>query len=245
MTRPVWVLVNGTREQQSKPDNFFRGESKRQLCSPTQRQQDPPGMRRCHLTGTADKVHKQEITELLCSWGEGDRRAMEALLPRIYDKLHRIAANQVPRQATLQPEALINELFISLVAKKRRVWQNRLQFFAVAALEMREILIDHARKKRAARRGGDRQHATLISTALEAGGPRVDLLALDEALTRLARLDASQARVVVLRFFGGLSEKEIATVMGITTRTVLRKWTAARIWLFHQLRGSSGLREVT
>jgi RNA polymerase sigma-70 factor, ECF subfamily len=174
------------------------------------------------------------ITRLLADWSRGDERARDALIPLVYDELRLIARRNLSRERpehSLQSAALVNEAYLRLVRQKTPDWQNRAHFFGVAAQIMRQILVDHARNRLAAKRGAG---ATLLS--LDPGmawrkEPDIDLLALDSALNKLATMDAQQSHLVELRFFGGLSIEETALVLGVSTRTVERSWTAARAWL--------------
>ena len=173
-------------------------------------------------------------------------RPESTLLPLVYDELRRIAARYVGRERrgqTLQATALVNEAFLQLSAERTRQFQNRAHFVAIAALSMRQILVQRARARNAAKRGGGGQRVTLdeqvlaraIGPGARATGSGVDLVVLDDALTRLARLDAEQARVVELRYFGGLTVEETAEAMGISPATVKRHWAMARAWLKLQL----------
>jgi RNA polymerase sigma factor (TIGR02999 family) len=176
-------------------------------------------------------------------------RPESTLLPLVYDELRRIAARYVARERrgqTLQATALVNEAFLQLSAERTRQFQNRAHFVAIAALSMRQILVQRARARNAAKRGGGGQRVTLDEQALahaigpggRAAGSGVDLVVLDDALTRLARLDAEQARVVELRYFGGLTVEETAEAMEISPATVKRHWAMARAWLKLQLEAS-------
>jgi RNA polymerase sigma-70 factor (ECF subfamily) len=192
----------------------------------------------------------QQITEWLEEWRQGDAGAGERLAGVVYPELHRIAArflhNERPDH-TLEPGALVNELWIRLVGSALAPYQNRAHFFAIAAQTMRRILIDHARARIAEKRGGAQQQLSL--TAVEGWNPVVrddDILALDQALSKLERADPRAARVVELRFFGGLQEDEVAGVMNVSVITVKRDWRVARAWLMSQLatqRQSSAARQ--
>lgn len=176
-----------------------------------------------------------QISKLLAAWGHGDPDARDALIPLIYNELRRIARRHLGNERpdhTLQSAALVNEAYLRLVGKKPPKWQNRAHFFGVAAQMMRHILVDHARSRRAAKRGAGIPRLVLdTEIALPLQPPEVDLVALDGALKKLADLDPGESRVVELRFFGGLSIEETAVVMGISARTVKREWAAARAWL--------------
>ena len=182
------------------------------------------------------------ITQLLDDWSGGDRAALDRLLPIVYGELRRLAGRALRRERdghTLQPTALVHELYVRLVDQRRASWENRAQFFAVAAQLMRRILVDHARARVAAKRGGPSPRLSLdeAGDAVDAAiAPAFEVLAVDRALTRLATLDPEQARVVELRFFSGLSVEETAHVLGRSPRTIKREWRLAKAWLYQQLR---------
>lgn len=180
----------------------------------------------------------QEITQLLLAWGNGDKMALDRLVPLVYDELRRLARNYMRHQRgghTLQTTALVNEAYLRLIDSSRVNWQNRTHFFAISAQLMRRVLVDFARAKNSLKRGGERIRVTL-DERIEAPVEReTDLVALDEALQSLARLNARQAQIVELRYFGGLSEEEIAETLKISTRTVRRDWSIARAWLYRTL----------
>jgi RNA polymerase sigma factor (TIGR02999 family) len=175
------------------------------------------------------------VTQLLVEWGEGDEAALDKLMPLVYAELRRLANNYLRRERvnhTLQPTALVNEAYLRLIDQKNARWQNRAQFFGVAAQLMRRILVDHARLHNAAKRGGSQQHRLSLTDADHfVDKPEIDLLALHEALNELATIDPQQGRIVELRFFGGLSIEETAEVLGIGHATVERDWKMARAWL--------------
>lgn len=179
------------------------------------------------------------ITQLLIDWGNGDQAALEKLMPLVYSELRRLATNYLRRERaghTLQPTALVNEAYLKLVVQKNAKWQNRAQFFAISAQLMRRILVDHARRHQAVKRGGSEQQRLSITSAEEfASQTAVDLLALNEALDELTKMDSQQGRIVELKFFGGLSIDETAEVLGIGHATVEREWKSARAWLRRQL----------
>ena len=179
------------------------------------------------------------ITQLLLDWSNGDQKALDKLMPLVYSELRRLAGNYLRRERpghTLQPTALVNEAYLKLVDQKGARWQNRAQFFGVAAQLMRRILVDHARVHHADKRGGpDQQRLSITSAEQLVQQPTVDLLALHEALEELATLDTQQERIVELRFFGGLSIEETAQVLGIGHATVERDWKMARAWLRRKL----------
>lgn len=178
------------------------------------------------------------VTQLLDDVSAGKEHALENLIPAVHAELRRQAARYLRRERqnhTLQPTALVNEAFIKLVDQRNVRWQNRAHFFGVAAQAMRRILVDHARAQHRIKRGGVQQNVTLDEGMLAAAAKSIDVLALDEALSRLTSIDERQARVVELRFFGGLSVEETATVMDISPATVKREWSMAKAWLFSQL----------
>ncbi|MEO6323502.1 MAG: sigma-70 family RNA polymerase sigma factor [Thermoanaerobaculia bacterium] len=180
------------------------------------------------------------VTQLLVDWSRGDPGSLHKLMPLVYDELHRLADRSMRRERgshTLQPTAVVNEAFLRLV-DQRVEWKSRAQFFAVAAQAMRRILVDHARGHDAAKRGG-RATRVLLDESLGATQPRdVDFIALDDALDRLGALDETQARVVELRFFGGLTIEETAAAMELSPATVKRDWSSAKAWLFRELSGA-------
>lgn len=181
-----------------------------------------------------------EITNLLIAWGQGESRASEQLLPLIYDELHRQAARAMRRENighTLQATALVHEAYMRLVDQDRVEWRNRAHFFGIAAQLMRRILVDHARGRLADKRGGGAYHVTLggVNDAAADRPDEIDVLALNDALDRLAILDAQQAKVVELRYFGGMNIDETAESLGISPATVKREWTMARAWLRREL----------
>ena len=181
----------------------------------------------------------ENVTQLLVKWGDGDHKALDALMPLVYSELRRLAANYLRRERqnhTLQPTALVNEAYLKLVDQRSPHWQNRAQFYGVAAQLMRRILVDHARHHQAAKRGGSDQQRLSITSAGDLGEkPDFDLLALHEALEELKAFDPQQERIVELRFFGGLSIEETAEVMSIGHATVERDWKMARAWLRRKL----------
>ena len=182
------------------------------------------------------------VTQLLVDWSNGDQAALQKLLPLVNVELRRVAGRYMRKEAqghTLQTSALVNEAYLRLVDQKKVRWQNRAQFFGIAAQLMRRILIDHARRHRYAKRGGAARRVTLDEGAIVAEARAVELLALDHALERLAVLDARKGRVVELRFFGGLSLDETAEVMGISSPTVQREWRTAKAWLHRTLTAES------
>ncbi|HTS69993.1 MAG TPA: sigma-70 family RNA polymerase sigma factor [Terriglobia bacterium] len=179
-----------------------------------------------------------EVTNLLIQLKNGNQEAESRLVPLVYAELRRLAARYMRGERpghTLQATALVHEAYLRLAGEKEIDWQNRAHFFAVAAKLMRRILVDHARAKRARKRGGADQNVTLDEAIVVQPEPRHQFLVLDEALQRLAERDPRQARIVELRYFAGLSEEEAADVLGISVRTVKRDWSVARAWLYQEL----------
>ena len=175
------------------------------------------------------------VTRLLVDWDKGDAAAHEQILALVYDELRRIAAAYLRRERsdhTLQPTALVHEAYLRLVDQRQVDWKNRAQFVGLAAVMMRRILVNHARDRAAAKRGGDAQRMplTLAGNALQR--PEVDVLALHEALDRLAAIDARKSRIVELKFFGGLTTGEISAALEVSPATVEREWSFARAWLY-------------
>jgi len=180
----------------------------------------------------------QNVTQLLLGWGEGDKEALDQLLPLVYDELRRQAARYLRRERaghTLQTTALIHEAYIRLVDQKRVQWQNRAHFFGIAAQLMRRILVDHARSKHRVKRGGSDVRVSLAEASLTVKARDLNVLAIDEALDRLAQVDERQAKVVELRFFSGLSVEETAEVLQISPATVKREWSMAKAWLHREI----------
>ncbi len=179
-----------------------------------------------------------DLTRLLLSWSDGDRAALDELMPLIYAELHRLAArtmNRERRDHTLQPTAVVNEAYLRLVDQRRAQWQNRAQFFGVASQVMRRILVDHARKRQVQKRGGDARRVPLESIDGVAGDVDVDILALEEVLCRLTELKPRLGRVIELRVFSGLTIKETAAVLDVATGTVINDYKIARAWLYREL----------
>jgi RNA polymerase sigma-70 factor, ECF subfamily len=180
----------------------------------------------------------QSISHLLQRWSRGDRVALDELMPLVYGELRRIAHRQLAQQRaghTLQTTALLHEAYLRLAGQEEKHWENRAHFFAVAAQAMRHILVDYARAQQREKRGGGAQRLSLDEALTMSAEQGRELVALDDALTDLAKLDERQSRVVELRFFGGLSEAEIADVLQISQRTVSSDWHLARAWLLRQL----------
>jgi RNA polymerase sigma-70 factor, ECF subfamily len=179
-----------------------------------------------------------EITRLLVQIKGGNRQAESDLIPLVYDELRRLARGYMRRERpehTLQPTALVHEAYMRLVDESGIDWQGRAHFFAVAAQLMRRILVDHARAHRAGKRGGPEQRLSLEDGLVFTEAKNDELLALDEALARLARQDPRLAQVVEMRFFGGLSFEEIARLLGVSLRTAKRDWAVARAWLYEEI----------
>src|SRR2546425_5827410 len=168
----------------------------------------------------------ESITQLLLNWSNGDQKALDKLMPLVYSELRRLAGNYLRRERpghTLQPTALVNEAYLKLIDQKNAKWQNRAQFYGVAAQLMRRILVDHARQHQAAKRGGSDQQRLSITSAEQLGQqPELDLLALHEAMNELAAIDPQQSRIVELKFFGGLSIDETAELLGVGHATIER-----------------------
>lgn len=188
------------------------------------------------------QTHQHQITQLLAEWSEGNQSALDELYPLVYEELHRLARRYMSRERkghTLQTTALINEAYVRLVDQKNVRWANRSHFFAISAQIMRRILIDHARRHAYAKRGGGAKQVSLEEAAIVAPDQASELVRLDEALKTLAKLDERRCHVVELRYFGGLSNEEIAGVLKVSENTVTRDWNLARAWLYQQLAGSA------
>jgi RNA polymerase sigma-70 factor (ECF subfamily) len=182
-----------------------------------------------------------DISVLLRAWTGGDQGALERLTPIVYQELHRLARRYMQGERaghSLQTTALVNEAYTRLVDYKRMQWQDRAHFFAVSAQLMRRILVEHARRRNL-KRGGGVQHLPLEAAATVAGEDDTDLVALDDAMNTLARIDPRKVQVVEMRFFGGLSVEETAEVLKVSAVTVKREWKAARAWLFRELTGET------
>jgi RNA polymerase sigma-70 factor, ECF subfamily len=175
------------------------------------------------------------ITQLLIAWSDGEREALQQLVPLVYDDLRRLAAGYMGRETpghSLQPTALVHEAYVRLIDQRRVQWRNRAHFFGVAANMMRRILVDDARKRRAEKRGGGAERITFVGDDIAAPEQHdIDVLALHESLERLAAFDSQQERIVELRYFGGLTIEETAEVVGVSSATVVREWTIAKAWL--------------
>ena len=180
----------------------------------------------------------QNVTQLLIGWSNGDREALDALLPVVYQELRKQAANYLRRERvghTLQTTALIHEAYLKLVDQKNVHWQNRAHFFGIAAQLMRRILVDHARTKKRAKRGGSNIRVSFNEANVLAPSQNLDIVALDEALERLSEIDEQQSRIVELRFFSGLTVEETAAVLAISPATVKRDWSMAKAWLHREI----------
>jgi RNA polymerase sigma factor (TIGR02999 family) len=178
------------------------------------------------------------VTNLLTAWSAGDQRALTALVPLVYDELRELARRLLRYERpghTLQPTALVHEAYARLIDHDRVQWQGRAHFFAVAAQTMRRVLVEHARKRHAVRRGGDALRVTLDETLASADRDDVEVIALDRALHALSALDPTQERIVELRYFGGLTIEETAAVLGSSPATVKREWAVARAWLRREI----------
>jgi len=181
-----------------------------------------------------------QVTELLHRWSSGDAAARESLVPLVYDELRRLARYYLASQRsdhTLQSTAIVHEAYLRLAGRDDVHWQNRSHFFAVAAQLMRRILVDHARKRNAAKRGGPNLTLLVEEVADPSSKQEMDLVALDDALKALATLDERQSRIVELRFFGGLSIEDTARVLEVSPATVKREWSTARAWLYEDICG--------
>jgi len=190
---------------------------------------------------TDDPVTSGAVTQWLLDWGNNDKQALDQMLPVVYGELHRLAAHYLSREGTghtLQPTALVHEAYLRLVDQRRVDWRNRAQFLGVAASMMRRILVNHARDRSAQKRGGRREEVTLSLVESPSGRPDVELIALEDALQRLAELDPRKGRVVELKFFGGLTIEEIAELLEVSGATVEREWAFARAWLYDAIEGA-------
>ena len=189
---------------------------------------------------TTPSASQQEVTQLLADWSDGDEGALDKLIPLVQPELHRLAHHYMSRERTghtLQTTALLNEAYLQLVDDSTRNWQNRTHFMAGAAQLMRRIMVDHARERCSLKRGGGALRVTLDDAALVTEKRSEELLALDEALERLTAEDPRKSRIVELRYFGGLTEKETAAFLKLSDRTVRREWRMARTWLYRALSG--------
>lgn len=189
-----------------------------------------------------DSASRSKVTDLLIEWGKGDRDALDAMVPLVYDELKKLAASQLKRERhaqTLQTTALVHEAYSKLVDQRQVDWKNRAQFLGVASEVMRRVLLHHARKRLAAKRGGEAQRVSLSAAAESASeSPNIDLIALDKALQELSQFDARKSKIVELKFFGGMTSQEISEVLKISDATIEREWTLARAWLYRTVTGS-------
>ena len=183
------------------------------------------------------------VTQWLLDWGRSDKRGLDRMLPVLYEELHRLASHYLNREATghtLQPTAPVHEAYLRLVDQRRVDWRNRAQFLGLAANMMRRILVNHARDRAAQKRGGGAAAVSLSLVEAPSGRPDVELIALEDALQRLAALDERKGKVVELKFFGGLTIQEIAEVLQVSAATVEREWAFARAWLYEAIEGTEG-----
>jgi RNA polymerase sigma factor (TIGR02999 family) len=191
----------------------------------------------------ADLPDPEGVTRLLVEWQNGDQKALDSLIPLVYQELRSIAGRYLSRESpshTLQSTALVHEAYFKLIGQRRVRWQNRAHFFGIAAQMMRRILIDHARHQARDKRGGPAPKLSLDDAMATADAEAdIDLLALDDALTALAQIDPRGAQIIELRFFSGLSLEETAEVVGVSAGTVKRDWSAARAWLYREMRQQS------
>jgi RNA polymerase sigma factor (TIGR02999 family) len=191
--------------------------------------------------GEAGRASSDQVCELLRAWSDGDASALERLTPIVYAELHRLARRYMRGERpghSLQTTALVNEAYMRLVGYERMQWQNRAHFLAVSAQLMRRILVEHARRHNL-KRGGAVPHVSLDEAAMVGGGRASDLVALDDAINALAQLDPRKARVVEMRFFGGLNVDETADVLKVSPATVMRDWSTAKAWLYRELAGGT------
>src|SRR5258705_3582812 len=191
-----------------------------------------------HQRGSIDAPVRGEVSTLLRAWSDGHQRALDQLTPIVYDELHRLAHHYLKREPaghSLQTTALVHEAYMRLVDYKRMQWQNRAHFLAVSAQAMRRILVDRARRRRNMKRGADAEHVSLNAEALLCTDRSDDFVSLDAALNALAERAPRKAKVVELRFFGGLSVTEIAEVLHVSSITVMREWKSAKAWLYREL----------
>jgi RNA polymerase sigma-70 factor (ECF subfamily) len=180
----------------------------------------------------------QDVTRLLLDWRKGNKRALDQLMPLVSNELRRLAKRYMSRENpghTWQTTALVNEAYLRLIDQENIQWQNRAHFFAISAQIMRRLLVDHARSRRDARHGGGAHHIMLDEAMVSSPARHDDLVALDEALGRLAALDARKSKIVELRYFGGVSVEELAEVLGVSENTIKREWLKAKAWLYREL----------
>jgi RNA polymerase sigma-70 factor (ECF subfamily) len=190
-------------------------------------------------SGDVERDVSGNVTQFLIDWSQGDPGALENLMPLVYNELRRLARLKLLRleqNPTIEPTSLVHDAYIRLIDQNRVNWQNRAHFFAIAAETMRRILVDHARSRLRKKRGGGRKQVSLESALVASDLKDFNLLALNDALDRLAAIDEKQARIIELRFFAGLSIEDTATVMKISPRTVKREWAMARAWLYREMK---------
>jgi RNA polymerase sigma-70 factor (ECF subfamily) len=190
-----------------------------------------------------ETVHVERVTRLLLDWSKGDQSALQEMWPLVYEDLRRLAAYYMSHERashTLQPTALVNEAYLRLVEQRKVDWRNRAQFLGLAAEMMRRILVNHARDRAAAKRGGDVQKVSLSFAVDSSAEQEVDVIALNEALEKLAGIDSRKSRIVDLKFFAGMTTEEIAEVLQLSHATVEREWSFARAWLYDQVTGDTG-----
>ena len=196
----------------------------------------PPRFAKESMIETAAPSH--EVTQLLLAWSGGNQAALERLVPLVYEELRSLAHQYLSKERkghTLQTTDLVHEVYLKLVDQRRVQWQNRAHFYGIAAQLMRRVLVDEARRRRRTKRGGGMTQILLDEATIVSPRPEVDVLAIDEALTRFAEIDGRKARIVELRFFAGLEVKETAAILGISEVTVMRDWRSAKAWLHKQL----------
>lgn len=190
----------------------------------------------------SDESHNSaDVTQLLINWGKGDRRALDDMLPLVYGELKRVAKYYLSRERpghTLQTTALVHEAYIRMIDQQHVDWKNRAHFFSLASEMMRRILVNYARDRAAAKRGGNPQRISLSNLDEAAQQPNIDLIALDQSLTELGKEDERKARIVELKYFGGMTNNEIAEVLKISDATVEREWMVARAWLYRAIQGT-------
>ena len=187
----------------------------------------------------SDTSGRPPLTELLLAWGDGDESALDQLVPLVHRELRQLAQHAMARERpnhTLQPTALVNEVYLRLAEMKDVKWADRAHFFALSARLMRRILVDMARARAFQKRGGGARAVAFSDSTVAAPDTREDIVALDEALERLAKIDSRRSQVVELRFFGGFGVEETAEILGVSRHTVMRDWTLARTWLYRELR---------
>lgn len=184
-------------------------------------------------------IASNEVTKLLNDWSGGDKSALDKLIPLVHAELKQLARRYMKRERvnhTLQTSALINEAYLRLINQKQVQWQNRTHFFAIASQLMRRVLVDHARTRGYAKRGGAVHNISFDETAIASSERAAQLIALDEALDNLAKIDPRQSRIVEMRFFGGLSIEETAEALSLSPATIKREWNAAKAWLYKEIR---------